>query len=231
MRTADLARLQEIDLALDARRASVEDAEGRLGESEEVVAARAVVEQRTSELRAAESTQKDVELEAETLKAKIGPAETKLYSGSIKNPKELGDLQADIDQLKRQLATVEDRQLEAISAAEAADAALRAAQAELDALEAAWRDEQAEMRERIDRVGAEIAEYEAARTERAAVIDADLVKMYDRIRRAHQGRGVAKLDRNLCTGCRISLPVNMVNKTRAGTALIQCPNCERILYS
>lgn len=231
MRTADLARLQEIDLALDARRASVEDAESRLGESEDVAAARAVVDQRTSELRAAEGTQKDVELEAETLKGKIGPAETKLYSGSIKNPKELGDLQADIDQLKRQLAAVEDRQLEAISAVETAESELRAAQAELDALDAAWREEQAEMRERIERVGAEIAEYEAARTERAESIDADLLKMYDRIRRAHQGRGVAKLDRNLCTGCRISLPVNTVNKARAGNALIQCPNCERILYS
>lgn len=231
MRTADLARLQEIDLALDARRASIEDAEARLGESEEVAAARAVVEQRRTDLRAAEGTQNDVELEAETLKGKIGPAETKLYSGSIKNPKELGDLQADIDQLKRQLTAVEDRQLEAISAAESAEGELRAAQAELDALEAAWREEQAEMRERIDRVAVEVAEYEAAREERVASIDPDLVKMYDRIRRAHQGRGVAKLDRNLCTGCRISLPVNMVNKTRAGTALIQCPNCERILYS
>lgn len=231
MRAADLARLQEIDLALDARRASVEDAEGRLGDSEDVAAARAVVEQRTTELHAAEGTQKDVELEAETLKGKIGPAEAKLYSGSIKNPKELGDLQADIEQLKRQLSTVEDRQLEAINGAEEAQSALRAAQAELDALEAAWREEQAEMQERIARVGAEIAEYEAARDERAATIDPDLLKRYDRIRFAHQGRGVAKLDRNLCTGCRISLPVNTVNKARAGNALIQCPNCERILYS
>ena len=41
---------------------------------------------------------------------------------------------------------------------------------------------------------------------------------------------MAKLDRDLCTGCRISLPTNMVNKARSGNALVQCPNCERILY-
>ncbi len=231
MRISDLARLQEIDLALDARRASLEDAEARLGESEDVAAKKAAVAERTAVLRSAEGTQKDIELEAETLKGKIGPAETKLYSGSIKNPKELADLQADIDQLKRQLAAVEDRELEAIAAVEAAEAELRSARAELDALEAAWREEQAEMKERIARVSLEVVDYDEKRHERAADIDADMLKRYDRIRFTHQGRGVAKLDRNLCTGCRISLPVNMVNKARTGNALVQCPNCERILYS
>ena len=36
----DLRRLQESDTALDSRRASLDDAEARLGESEELIAAR-----------------------------------------------------------------------------------------------------------------------------------------------------------------------------------------------
>src|SRR3954447_25101170 len=102
---SDLWKLQEIDSALDARRASLEDAEARLGDTEELLAAR----ERTQELREAapraRTEQKDIELEADELRSKIAPLETKLYGGSIRNPKELKDLQADIDQLKRHLST------------------------------------------------------------------------------------------------------------------------------
>lgn len=230
-RFAGLLRLQEIDSALDARRASRDDARSRIGESEEVIAARASADERARALRSSEGAQKDVELQADELKTKIAQAEEKLYSGRIKNPKELADLQADVDQLKRQLSATEDRDLEALGAAEDAAAAARAAAAEASALEGAWRDEQAELTERADRLDGEIAELEVQRNEQARDIDADVLQVYDHVRRAHQGRGVARVDRNLCLGCRISLPMNVVNRARAGSTLAQCPNCERILFA
>lgn len=226
-----LVRLQETDLALDSRRATLSDAESRIGETEELTDLRARVVELRDALHSAEGTQKDVELEADALKEKIAPLELKLYSGEIKNPRELSDLQADIDQLKRQLSATEDRGMEALSALEAAQADSRNTEANLVALEASWATEQAELAETISRLGAEIAELETERREQAEYIESELLGRYDHVRRAHQGRGVAKLDRNLCLGCRISLPVSMVNKARAGAAVVQCPNCERILYA
>jgi hypothetical protein len=227
----DLRRLQETDTALDSRRASLDDAETRLGESDDLVETRARAVELAAAQRAARATQKDVELEADELKSKIGPAETKLYSGAIKNPKELADLQADIDQLKRHLSAVEDRDLEALGQLEAAENAHKAAAGELAELESSWKDEQAELTERMTTLRAEIAEYDAERSEQAAEIDPEMLRTYNHIRIAHQGRALAKLDRNLCTGCRISLPTNVVNKARIGNALVQCPNCERILHA
>jgi uncharacterized protein len=223
--------LQEIDIALDTRRASIEDARARLGETDELREARQRVADLTAALRKTEADQKDIALQAEELREKIKPLEEKLYSGSIRQPKELADLQADIDQVKRQFSTVEDRELEALSSVEAAEEALSGATADLDAIEKAWREEQAELTQRVESQTAEVAEYERQREEAAGDIDAGLLANYDQIRRRHQGRGVARLDRNLCTGCRISLPTNVVNRARAGTALEQCPNCERILYA
>ncbi len=228
-RLSDLWRLQETDIALDSRRASLDDAQARLGESEELLAVRARHEELLAVQRATESSQRDIDVEANDLRAKITPQETKLYSGAIKNPKELGDLQADIDQLKRHLATIEDRDLDALAAVEAAERETRAAAGEREATEAAWNEEQSDLRERVARLSREIDEYSAIRSDQAEYIDGDLLKSYDRLRAAHQGKAMAKLDRNLCTGCRISLPTNVVNKTRAGNALVQCPNCERIL--
>ncbi len=227
----DLRRLQESDTALDSRRASLADAEVRLGESEELIAARAHEEALAAALRQARAAQKDIELEADDLKSKIAPAETKLYSGAIKSPKELADLQADIDQMKRHLSAVEDRDLEALTALEAAEGEHRVTAAELAALDAAWSDEQAGLKERIETLTTEIAEYDTERGEQVAGITPEMLRTYNHIRIAHQGRALAKLDRNLCTGCRISLPTNVVNKARTGNALVQCPNCERILYA
>ena len=228
---SDLRRLQETDVALDSRRASRGDADARLGESEDLVAARARVEETTQVLSTARGAQKDVELEADDLKSKIGSAEAKLYSGSIKNPKELADLQADVDQLKRHLSAVEDRDLEALTHLEAAEGEHRTATAELSAIETAWNEEQAEMTSRLKTLAVEIAEFETQRADEASEIAADILRVYNHTRTARQGRALAKLDRNLCLGCRISLPTNVVNKARAGNVLVQCPNCERILHA
>jgi predicted nucleic acid-binding Zn-ribbon protein len=229
MRTADLWRLQEIDSAIDVRQASMDDARSRLGDSEELAAVRGqAVEQATAQRQAA-ATQKDLDLQTDDLKSRVAVAEEKLYSGAIKNPKELTDLQHDIDQLKRQLTAMEDRDIEAMSALETIEGDLRASEASIESLDAAWREEQAELAKKIDQLSAEVSGYESERVVVAGEIDPGVLKVYDHVRRAHQGKGVARLDRNLCLGCRISLPTSTVNKARAGSALVQCPNCERIL--
>ena len=135
--TNDLWLLQETDTALESRRGSLADAESRLGETEDLAALRERVAELRAAARTAEAEQKDIELEADALRTKIAAEEAKLYSGSIKNPKELKDLQSEIDQLKRHLSSVEDRDLEALATMDRAEAELHAAEAELAALDAA----------------------------------------------------------------------------------------------
>ena len=173
-----------------------------------------------------------MEVEADDLRAKIAPLETKLYSGSIKNPKELADLQADIDALKRHLSAIEDRDLEALAAVETAEGDAQTQRPRrCPPSRRHGGTEQAELRERIEQLGTEIggAGRSGVREQAAGAGYGPGSRTYDRLRVAHQGRGAAKLERNLCTGCRISLPTNLVNRARAGNALVQCPNCERIL--
>lgn len=228
---ADLWTLQEIDVALDAHRASLADAEARLDEPEALAAARARADACTAALHAARSAQRDLEREADDIRAKVGPLEAKLYGGSIRNPKELAGLQADIDQLKRHISSIEDRDLEALAAVEAAESDARAAAAERDALQAAWDTEREELAERIAQLRLEVSGEDGRRRGQAELVSPDVLKMYDRLRLAHGGRALARLDRNLCTGCRISLPTNLVTRARGGGALVHCPNCERILVA
>jgi len=41
---------------------------------------------------------------------------------------------------------------------------------------------------------------------------------------------VAKVEGGACQGCRISLPMNLLQKARSGNSLVQCSSCERVLY-
>ncbi len=228
---SDLWKLQDIDVALQARRASLEDVQSRLADDEALVAVRAHAISTEGTLRNARAAQKDIEQEADDLRAKIAPLEAKLYGGSIRNPKELSDLQADIDQLKRHLSSVEDRDLDALATLESAEAEHTTVARELQEMESQDAAERQELTTRAEELRTELAGYDAQRSHQAAHIDPSTLRTYDHLRAAHQGRALAQLDRNLCTGCRISLPTSIVNRARGGANLVHCPNCERILVA
>lgn len=226
----ELYALQEVDLALESARAAMADVQSRLGEPEELVLAREAVVDAQEEVRQAEKRFKEQEYEADELRRKIEPLEKKLYEGSVRNPKELEDLQLDIDSLKRRRGQLDDEALAAMEALEEAQSALRAAQQALQELERAHTAEQAQLVQRQKDLEHEIAELEARRAERATGIDENMLHLYDRLAAIRQKRAVAKVEGGACQGCRISLPTNLIQRARAGNDIVQCSSCERILY-
>ncbi len=120
---AELYALQEVDLAIDANREALADAQSRLGEPEELVEARRVAEESLAKLREEEKRFKEREWDADELRAKIEPLERRLYEGSVGDPRELGDLQRDVDSLKRRRSELEDQALAAMEVVEEAQRA------------------------------------------------------------------------------------------------------------
>jgi predicted nucleic acid-binding Zn-ribbon protein len=227
---AELFALQETDSALDASRASLEDIEARLGESEELVEAREATVAARDAHRVAEKAYREHEFEAEEQKRKIEPLEQKLYAGTIRNPKELEDLQQDVGALKRRRRELDETALEALEAYETAKSALEAAESKLQELEAAWQAEQGDLAQQRSSLRAEIVEFEEARAAEAEGIDPGLLALYDRLRGIRAGRAVVKIEGGKCAGCRISLPTNIMHRARIGAEVVQCTSCERILY-
>jgi predicted nucleic acid-binding Zn-ribbon protein len=227
---AELYALQETDLALEAARTALADVESRIGVSEELLAAREKVAERQDEVRVAEKRFKEQEFQSDEVTRKIEPFEKKLYEGSVHNPKELEDLQKEIDSLKRRRSQLDDEALAAMEQVEEAQQALRGAQLELEELERDLGAEQVELHDRKEQLERELAELEARRVEQAPEVDGSLMPLYERLAAVRQGRAVAKVVGGACQGCRISLPMNLVQRARAGKDIVQCSSCERILY-
>ena len=53
---------------------------------------------------------------------------------------------------------------------------------------------------------------------------------YDELRRIRRGVAVARIDRNMCLGCRTTLSTSEVQKARQGQ-VAYCSSCGRILYA
>lgn len=227
---AELYALQEVDLAIDTRQTRLGAVKEQLGESEALVVARQEATTREESLRALKEPQRDLEWQVEEVRAKASDIERKLYGGSIRNPKELEDLQADLTTVKSQLRRREDELLASMVEVEEAEGEMRAAQTALAEIEAAWKAEQEALLAEKAKLEEELAELEDKRSRQASDHDKVALGLYGLLRERKDGRAVAKVERGMCGGCRITLPMSVLQKAKAGLGLVQCVSCERILY-
>jgi len=226
---AELFALQETDLAIDSAVARLTDVEAELGETAELIEARQQMDQCRERLRPLEERQKELDWEAEEVRGKTAAIENKLYGGSVSNPKELEDYQADLTSLRGQLSRREDALLEVMLEFDDAEAGLRQAETALAEVEESWKVQQTSLQGTQAKLKDEIEGLEAKRARRVDGMDAAALSLYQTLRERRQGTAVAVVERGLCQGCRISLPMSVVQKARAGAGLVQCVSCERIL--
>jgi predicted nucleic acid-binding Zn-ribbon protein len=227
---ADLYALQEIDSAIEAVKASLAAVEEQLGESEELIAGRQAVDEGRDALEDVSKQQRELEWQVDDLRSRLSDVESKLYGGSVRNPKELASVQEEANILKGQLRRREDELLDLMVRGEERQAALREAEGSLAEVESRWRQGQGELVGEKERLEGELAGLEERRGQQSGSIEARVLALYDTLRERRQGRAVVKVERGMCGGCRISLPMTVLQKARSGLDVVQCVSCERILY-
>jgi predicted nucleic acid-binding Zn-ribbon protein len=226
----DIRTLQEIDDEVSSVSDTLEEVERRLQGSEELNAAREVFTTADAELTEARRVQRRIEGEVEGLTARITPEEKRLYDGSVKNPKELGNIQHEVELLKESRGKLEDELLEVMTRLEAAESAHAAAQKALVRAEARWEAERSQLGEDRQRLARALASAEAKRMAQQAKILPRNLAVYEDVRRRRGGVAVAHIGGGNCSGCRVSIPEAVRRRAFAPDQVAQCPNCERILY-
>lgn len=228
---AELFALQEVDLALDKDLARLSEIEANLVETEELLAAREKVAERKAVVDEFKTRQRDLEWSVEEIRTKATEIETKLYAGTVKNPKELQDLDADLRSLKTETRHREDTLLALLVEEDEVETALREAEAECAEIEAEWKSSQEAMFLEKARIEPEVAVLQEKRDAELVGKDRAALGLYNLLRERRAGVAVAAVERGACQGCRISLPTNVLSKVRSGVGLVQCVSCERILMA
>ena len=224
-----LFQLQELDLALEANEQSQVKTTAQLGENQELVRTRArlATEQKRSEELAKQ--QKTTEWEVDDLTAKIKAIEKKLYEGKIFNPKELGSLQADAEDIKKRRSGLEDKVLELMEESDAVRAKVATLTTELARLEADWQSQQKKLAGDMEQLKTAHLDMEGKKQALLSQVEANAVEIYRDLRKRKGGIAVARIEQGTCKGCRITLPNSDLQQAK-GSVLVRCSSCGRILY-
>lgn len=223
-----LYQLQQIDDELRAGNRRLQEVLQELQGSEKVQQARRWYETSSAQLRQARSRQKDLELEFGSVTDKLKRSERRLYSGDVRNPKELTDLQQEVAALSRRGGGLEDELLAAMMAAEEAQADCSGAEAQLQEAEQLWQERQAALAAERDRLQTHLRAGLARREKLVERIDRAALAAYDNVSRRRSHPAVALIQDGLCQACGVRASGDIVRGARAGE-LVYCGSCGRIL--
>lgn len=187
------------------------------------------LEEAQSQNHSASHSAKNAEADVEAQKIKIEQSESSLYSGNVKNPKELQDLQKDVASLKKHLTVLEERQLEAMINAETKGIELEQAKIELDLIQARLGNEHKKLFEERSVL---VKELESLGQEREAVlapIPNDQLTVYEDLRRQKRGVAVSEVQEGACSSCGTDINAALQQSARS-QKLVYCPTCGRILF-
>ncbi len=223
-----LYRLQQFDDEIRAGKKRLSDVVRLQAESNELLAARNRSETTAVELHQLHAHQTDINLELNSLVEKSNRSEQRLYSGMVKNPKELADLQSEVDSLGRRRGVLEDELLEAMILVEEAEEEHAKASEALQQIEGKWqknqqdlKNEQAELIERINNLTVQ-------RKQTLSLIHPGSLAAYEETIRRVGTTAVVALTNNRCRGCLVTVPASLVKAADEGK-LVRCDSCDRIL--
>ena len=226
----NLFRLQKLDSRIDRIKARLVQINKALSDDRRIILATKKVEKAQGEAKILRIRLNQIEDKVEAQRIKRKTTQHSLFSGKIKNPKELQDLQRDSEALKRYIAQLEDEQLEIMIAYETAEENLNKAQQTLDrakgsAIEenAALLGEQSKLNEELEHL---IREKEAVNQS----IPQGTQSLYQKLRDKKQGTAVVTVVDGGCGICGQSITPADRQLIRSSTTLVFCPSCGRILY-
>lgn len=232
---ADIAKmyeLQKVDLTWEKVRRRLSQIKLMLVESDEVRTLRQQAAATEADLHRWHAQQTDAELESQSLASRITATEQRLMGGQVRNPKELESLQANLEALQRQRATVESQAVEALLKVEELTTRLGQEQTILQAAVQKWSAGQAELIEEETKLKRAYAQLKRQRESSAAALGEEMLQRYENLRQRKGGVAVAPIQQSMCGACHVQVPTGIASTARnpaADPAL--CPSCGRILFA
>ena len=226
-----LYRLQQVDSQMDQIRARLKMIRETLENDRELRAAKEALSSAEDLHKDSTNSLKQSEADVEKQAIKIEQTEASLYSGSVKNPKELQDLQMDVASLKKHLATLEERELEEMLQMEEAEKGLQSAKEKLVGVQSNLKDQNIELANESDALNKDLERLESERKAVTSALDEQAIKTYDGLRQHKRGVAVALLNENACSACGTTFTASQQQSIHSASQLYYCPTCGRIVYS
>ena len=226
----NLFRLQKLDSLIDKAEVRLVEIKKALSDDRRVKRAEKNLEQSKEILKKIRIKLHMIEDKVEAQRIKRKTDQASLFSGKIKNPKALQDLQMESEALKRYINQLEDEQLEIMIEYEEAEKAEIQAEKDLKQAKGTAVQENAAL------AGEKIKLEDELKTmlrEKEAVLQAispQSLKLYNQLRKTKRGVAVAGVYEGSCNICGQALTPADQQSIRSSTNIVFCPSCGRILF-
>ncbi len=207
-------------------RESIEAAESRLSSDPEVVRREEALDNVRERQKDFAGRLSESDREREVHRSALRSREKQLMSGRIKNPTELMQMSDEVAHMKARFKEEEDAELQLMEDADAAEAAVRSASAELEDARRESAAEEPELRTQLEEWRGELAEVDEERDRVWAEIPPRDQTVFSRVR---VRPAVALVRDNQCSACHVTVTSSGMQILRKGDALVQCEHCSRIL--
>ncbi len=229
--TLSLYRLQNIDSRIKQVTSRIKVIEDSLENNLELNNSKQQLDNSNNFVREITKLLAGIESDSSNLRIKLETLESTLYGGKIKIPKELQDLQKEIQHLKNNLRMIEDKQLDTMANLETSQAENKKFTDEYNKVLGKVTGENAILSHELLVLKKEI---DSLNTQRLAVlptIDQNSLSQYDILRQKKSGLAVSLVNQNECVTCGASLTPALAQSVRTSPSIVLCPMCGRILYS
>jgi uncharacterized protein len=224
-----LYQLQQVDLQIVRQQKRLDEIAVQLSDHQPVENAQIAVTQAHQKLAPLRAQTRDLDLELKSVQQKSQQTEQQLYSGSVKNPKTMQEMQQEIEALKRRAGELEERLLDAMMQSDDVQAALDQAEDILAATTEQWETAHAGLLQEQAELQQSMQQLQEKRKEALKPVQPDSLKQYMTLKPRKANQPVSVLKGNSCTVCGIEQTMNVVQSVQRGDQLVPCINCGRIL--
>lgn len=220
--------LQQLDTEIRTKKQRLGEVLRLQKEPAALIAARESAAAIDADLQQWQTRHKTLTAEIAALTDKAQRSNDRLYSGVVKNTKELTDLQHEVEALGRRRAALEDEALLVMMEIDDRKATKAAADGEVARLAGEFTAASAIHRQEQQSLATHLNRLIEKRGRQVTMAQPALLKTYDDLIRQKNGLAVAGLQGNKCLGCRLTLSASVIRAVDEGR-LVYCENCGRIL--
>lgn len=226
-----LYQLQIIDHDLDKNGKRLLEIQDQLAFNKDLNQIEHEISSLESEKKSQNQKLKKISDEANTIQEKITKSEQSLYDGSIKNPKQLQDVNFEIDSLKKRMAVLDEQQLEFLFLIDNLDDQLKLKEESLSTLIGRKNDQKKIYQIEIDELEKTIKKLNIDKNPILNQIEDSYLETYEKLRKTKNKIAVSLIIDNACSICGNGLPPMEVQKAKSSIDELFCPVCKRFLYS
>lgn len=175
-----------------------------------------------------ESDRKKLELDVEGKKGQI--EKYSLQQFQTKKNEEYRALSHEIEMCKEAITKLDDEQIVLMEQAEIANKEAAEVGKETAAVLKDVEIAKAALADKEVRLKRELADLKSDYDRLAEAVEEGVRDKYIRLRKQRGATTVVGIDRGICGGCHMKLPMQITLSCQAQQEIVTCPNCSRILY-